>query len=89
MLENVQNQHVVVNNNSTIAKSSFLSHLKVLYLLLNGVDLNSYYRLFASIYGFVGRFADLVLVNSTYTKSNLDVIWKIPTSMSLSYECIQ
>lgn len=35
----------------------------------------SYYRLFAKIYGFCGSFADVVTVNSTWTKSHIDQLW--------------
>ena len=35
----------------------------------------SYYRLFAKIYGFCGSFAQVVIVNSTWTKGHIDTIW--------------
>ncbi|KAG0166709.1 asparagine-linked glycosylation protein [Apophysomyces sp. BC1015] len=34
-----------------------------------------YYRLFAKIYGFCGSFADIVMVNSTWTKGHIDSLW--------------
>jgi alpha-1,2-mannosyltransferase len=36
---------------------------------------NSYYRLFARIYGYCGSFADIVTVNSTWTKGHIDQLW--------------
>ncbi len=35
-----------------------------------------YYRIFAALYGFVGRFADLVMVNSSWTSAHIASIWK-------------
>ncbi|KAI8092399.1 uncharacterized protein B0P05DRAFT_462425 [Gilbertella persicaria] len=34
-----------------------------------------YYRLFARIYGFCGSFAQVVIVNSTWTKGHIDQLW--------------
>ncbi|KAI8978427.1 hypothetical protein BDB01DRAFT_799807 [Pilobolus umbonatus] len=34
-----------------------------------------YYKLFAVIYGFCGSFADLVMVNSSWTKGHIDSLW--------------
>ena len=36
-----------------------------------------YYRLFASIYGVVGSFSDLVFVNSTWTADHIRHIWSV------------
>ncbi len=35
----------------------------------------SYYRIFAKVYGFCGSFAEVVIVNSTWTKGHIDTIW--------------
>ncbi|KAI8880811.1 glycosyltransferase family 4 protein [Backusella circina FSU 941] len=34
-----------------------------------------YYRLFAFIYGFCGSYAEIVMVNSTWTKGHIDSLW--------------
>lgn len=38
-----------------------------------------YYRAFARMYGFVGSFADVVMVNSTWTRNHIDSIWRVPS----------
>lgn len=37
--------------------------------------LYSYYRIFAKVYGFCGSFADIVMVNSSWTKGHIDELW--------------
>lgn len=37
--------------------------------------MDSYYRIFAKIYGFCGSFANIVMVNSTWTKGHIDQLW--------------
>lgn len=39
------------------------------------MKLCSYYRIFAKVYGFCGSFAEVVIVNSTWTKGHIDTIW--------------
>jgi alpha-1,2-mannosyltransferase len=34
-----------------------------------------YYRLFALLYGLVGRFADLAMVNSSWTYAHIASLW--------------
>lgn len=36
---------------------------------------NSYYRIFAKVYGFCGSYAAVVMVNSTWTKGHIDELW--------------
>nr|CAB3466318.1 unnamed protein product [Digitaria exilis] len=55
------------NNNSRIAGSIWLSRCKILY-----------YTIFSLLYGLVGSCAHLVMVNSSWTKSHIVNIWKIP-----------
>lgn len=38
-----------------------------------------YYKFFAFLYGLVGRFSSLVLVNSSWTLGHINAIWNIPT----------
>ncbi|XP_065581989.1 GDP-Man:Man(3)GlcNAc(2)-PP-Dol alpha-1,2-mannosyltransferase-like isoform X2 [Artemia franciscana] len=54
------------NNSGAIARSRNLSSLKL-----------GYYKLFAILYGFVGRFADIVMVNSSWTENHINSIWNI------------
>lgn len=44
-----------------------------LYMIL--IHLFSYYRAFAKIYGYCGNFADIVMVNSTWTKGHIESLW--------------
>lgn len=64
MLENVASRREAVNNQGFIARSQFLSNLKLFY-----------YRFFALIYGFMGRCADIALVNSSWTRNHIMKIW--------------
>ncbi|CAE8736524.1 unnamed protein product, partial [Polarella glacialis] len=61
-------------NNSVVARSAILSFAKLLY-----------YRAFAALYGFAGRFAEVVLVNSSWTRGHVDAIWRVPERTSISY----
>ncbi|KAI9139129.1 hypothetical protein BKA69DRAFT_1110008 [Paraphysoderma sedebokerense] len=67
MISTVQNRTAQFNNDGQIANNKVLSIGKLIY-----------YKLFALIYGFVGRFADVVMVNSSWTKSHINVIWNSP-----------
>ncbi|KAJ1964488.1 asparagine-linked glycosylation protein [Dispira parvispora] len=44
-----------------------------------------YYRLFAQTYGWVGSWADLVMVNSTWTKNHIDQLWQPKPSATIVY----
>ncbi|KAJ3276752.1 NADPH-dependent diflavin oxidoreductase 1 [Terramyces sp. JEL0728] len=65
MIEKVKNRDEAFNNSSSISKSSTLSILKLWY-----------YRLFSKVYGLVGSFCDVIMVNSTWTKNHINKIWK-------------
>eukprot|EP01102_Stenamoeba_stenopodia_P003901 TRINITY_DN14020_c0_g1_i1.p1 TRINITY_DN14020_c0_g1~~TRINITY_DN14020_c0_g1_i1.p1 ORF type:complete len:485 (+),score=70.19 TRINITY_DN14020_c0_g1_i1:175-1629(+) len=67
MLTRVAERRIDYNNNQSITTSSVLSTGKLYY-----------YKMFASLYGFFGRWADMVMVNSTWTKNNIDRIWNMP-----------
>ena len=43
--------------------------------------LSSYYHLFSGLYSLVGRCADLVLVNGTWTYNHIVAQWRQPTSI--------
>ncbi|KAJ1257848.1 hypothetical protein BS78_10G027800 [Paspalum vaginatum] len=67
MVERVKQHSFMYNNNSRIAGSIWLSQCKILY-----------YTIFSWLYGLVGSCAHLVMVNSTWTRSHIVNIWKIP-----------
>jgi len=66
MLEAVKRRETSFNNNSVISQSPFFSNLKLFY-----------YKLFAWLYGVMGSYADVVMVNSTWTKGHIDSIWGV------------
>ncbi len=64
MLKKVREQRPSYNNASTIASSVTISTIKLLY-----------YQLFASVYSWVGRHAQVVMVNSCWTKHHVEQLW--------------
>ncbi|TPX37982.1 GDP-Man:Man3GlcNAc2-PP-dolichol alpha-1,2-mannosyltransferase [Synchytrium microbalum] len=74
MLKKVESRVEDFNNVSRIAGSGFLTRLKL-----------RYYQVFAMIYGHVGSYADLVLVNSTWTLDHVNAIWNVPERTSIVY----
>ncbi len=64
MLQVVQNQQNTFNNARWISRSRFFSKCKLYY-----------YRLFAKLYGFVGRRSNVVMVNSTWTHRHISKLW--------------
>ncbi|KAF7996755.1 hypothetical protein HCN44_002401 [Aphidius gifuensis] len=67
MLQQVQQRIVAHNNHQTIANNPILSRVKIIY-----------YQLFSVLYGYMGRCADIVMVNSTWTEEHINNIWKCP-----------
>ncbi|KMZ59132.1 GDP-Man:Man(3)GlcNAc(2)-PP-Dol alpha-1,2-mannosyltransferase, family GT4 [Zostera marina] len=67
MVSRVFHHNSMYNNNSLIAKSLWLSRCKVIY-----------YTIFSWLYGMVGSCAHLVMVNSSWTRSHIENIWKMP-----------
>ena len=65
MLERVTSGQNNYNNNERIAKSKLLTNIKLIY-----------YRILAWIYSFVGTFADVITVNSTWTGNHIRKIFK-------------
>ena len=70
MLQRVQERRPSHNNASRISQSSWLSWCKLCY-----------YYAFALCYGFVGRFAALVMVNSSWTQRHIHALWKVRSSL--------
>ncbi|KAJ0399051.1 hypothetical protein ATCC90586_004510 [Pythium insidiosum] len=65
MIAKVQQRSTDFNNDAAIASSAARSTLKLLY-----------YRVFAAVYGLVGRLCtDVVLVNSTWTYRHIKALW--------------
>ncbi|CAO3644152.1 unnamed protein product [Mucor hiemalis] len=64
MVNRVYERRVAHNNDSKLASSAVWSTGKLIY-----------YNIFAKIYGFCGSFANVVMVNSTWTKGHIDTIW--------------
>ena len=69
MLQVVSQREAAYNNVGAISRSRLLSGAKVMY-----------YRLFAQLYGWMGWFADAVMVNSSWTRNHIRDIWKVPAS---------
>lgn len=67
MLRRVANRTEAHNNKGHVAKNPFLSWAKL-----------NYYRLFSAFYGLVGRCADSVMVNSSWTENHILSIWNAP-----------
>ncbi|XP_070493821.1 GDP-Man:Man(3)GlcNAc(2)-PP-Dol alpha-1,2-mannosyltransferase [Chironomus tepperi] len=67
MLRRVASRKTTFNNKGHVAKNPFFTWAKL-----------SYYRLYASFYGMVGRCANTVMVNSTWTENHVNHIWNIP-----------
>ncbi|KAI9029386.1 asparagine-linked glycosylation protein 11 [Hyaloraphidium curvatum] len=62
------------NNSTAITSSPFLTRAKLMY-----------YKAFAALYGFVGSYADVVMVNSTWTRNHIDSIWRVPDRTTIVY----
>lgn len=64
MLNRVIERRPTYNNQATVAGSATLSRAKGLY-----------YKLFARLYGAVGRWCNLTIVNSKWTAAHIDALW--------------
>ncbi|RUS33670.1 ALG11 protein [Jimgerdemannia flammicorona] len=65
MLKRVQERSAQHNNNPAIARNLVWSFGKLIY-----------YRVFAKVYGLCGSFADITVVNSSWTKGHIDELWQ-------------
>lgn len=66
MIENVKTtSHASYNNRKVFVRFPILRQLKLLY-----------YRILAHLYGLAGRKADLVMVNSSWTRNHIASLWK-------------
>ncbi|XP_052744554.1 GDP-Man:Man(3)GlcNAc(2)-PP-Dol alpha-1,2-mannosyltransferase [Bicyclus anynana] len=67
MMRRVKHRLVSYNNSSVIARNPLLTWCKLLY-----------YKMFGWLYGVVGRCADIVMVNGTWTEEHIHELWKRP-----------
>jgi len=74
MLCSVSDKKVTVNNREFISKSRILSNLKIVY-----------YKIFAMIYSFVGRSAEVIMVNSSWTAGHILELWLKPEFTTVIY----
>ncbi|XP_035212368.1 GDP-Man:Man(3)GlcNAc(2)-PP-Dol alpha-1,2-mannosyltransferase-like isoform X1 [Stegodyphus dumicola] len=74
MLHAVSARKVTVNNRIFISKSTFFSYLKLLY-----------YTVFAYLYGLMGRHAEIIMVNSSWTRGHILELWKKPACTFIVY----
>ncbi|XP_024535350.1 GDP-Man:Man(3)GlcNAc(2)-PP-Dol alpha-1,2-mannosyltransferase-like [Selaginella moellendorffii] len=65
MVSRVSNRSSLYNNSGVIARSFLLSTGKIVY-----------YELMALMYGLAGRCANLAMVNSSWTLSHIEKLWK-------------
>ena len=73
MLATVASQRHSFNNSGVVSRSRVLTRLKIFY-----------YRLFAHLYGFMGRRSDVVMVNSSWTHSHIRQLWS-PRQLFIVY----
>lgn len=64
MLARVSRREATYNNSADIAASPIKSWIKIIY-----------YRAFAALYGFLGGFSNVALVNSNWTRAHVESIW--------------
>lgn len=74
MLARVSSRESQFNNDSAVSKSAFLTSIKVVY-----------YQIFAWLYGLVGSCAEVILVNSTWTKNHIVHLWRRPDETHVVY----
>uniref|UniRef100_G3MLR9 GDP-Man:Man(3)GlcNAc(2)-PP-Dol alpha-1,2-mannosyltransferase n=1 Tax=Amblyomma maculatum TaxID=34609 RepID=G3MLR9_AMBMU len=74
MLSSVARRVEAHNNRGIISRSSYLTPIKLLY-----------YRVFAKLYACCGWCADVVMVNSSWTKGHILELWQVPARTFLVY----
>ncbi|CAH0397661.1 unnamed protein product [Chilo suppressalis] len=74
MMRRVKHRIVTYNNSSVIARNPIFTWVKLLY-----------YRIFGWLYGVMGRCADVVMVNGTWTEDHINDLWRIPFSTHRVY----
>ncbi|KAJ4720094.1 GDP-Man:Man(3)GlcNAc(2)-PP-Dol alpha-1,2-mannosyltransferase [Melia azedarach] len=74
MISRVHERSSMYNNNASIAQSNWLSQCKIIY-----------YTFFSWMYWFVGSCAHLAIVNSSWTQSHIEKLWRIPDRIKRVY----
>ncbi|KAK3229351.1 hypothetical protein Dsin_001232 [Dipteronia sinensis] len=74
MLSRVRGRSSMYNNDALITRSIWLSRCKIIY-----------YTFFSWMYGFVGSCAHLAMVNSSWTRSHIEKLWRIPNRIKRVY----
>ena len=74
MLMKVKTRVSTYNNSAAISRSIVLTQAKL-----------TYYKLFAFLYGLVGKCSSVIMVNSSWTKDHVVEIWNKPASTSIVY----
>lgn len=74
MLNVVEERSEAHNNAGFIARSGLLSCIK-----------SHYYQYFSRLYGWVGRKADLIMVNSSWTSGHISTIWGVEDRAKLIF----
>ncbi|CAG9571993.1 unnamed protein product [Danaus chrysippus] len=64
MMRRVKHRLITYNNSSVIARNPILTWCKLLY-----------YKIFGWLYGVVGRQADVVMVNGSWTEEHINELW--------------
>ncbi|XP_066991027.1 GDP-Man:Man(3)GlcNAc(2)-PP-Dol alpha-1,2-mannosyltransferase [Anabrus simplex] len=67
MLRRVSSRVTAHNNRRIVARSPFLTAAKIIY-----------YKIFAWMYAHVGRCADAIMVNSSWTEEHINSLWNCP-----------
>lgn len=67
MMRRVKHRIVSYNNSGIIARNPLYTWIKLLY-----------YKIFGWLYGIVGRCADVIMVNGTWTEEHINELWKEP-----------
>eukprot|EP00899_Mesostigma_viride_P004620 jgi/Mesvir1/14159/Mv09628-RA.1 len=67
MLRRVRKREASYNNDTRVSGSALATQAKV-----------AYYRLLARAYGWAGRYAEVAMVNSSWTKGHIVQLWRIP-----------
>lgn len=65
MINKVISRSSSYNNQNFIARNPFFTFVKLIY-----------YRIFALLYRFVGKFADIIMVNSSWTENHIHSLWR-------------
>eukprot|EP00794_Sanderia_malayensis_P007237 gene7237-8045_t len=74
MLSKVKKREKTYNNVGAISNSRILTYVKVIY-----------YKIFAFLYGLVGKCSSVIMVNSTWTQNHVNTIWNKPSVTSIVY----